>query len=81
MHALRYSYVHRRDRKGDFRRLWIQRINAAARQHGLTYSRLIHGLTAAGVEVDRKALADLAVRDEAAFAAVADKAKAAAAPA
>ena len=82
MHALRYAYQHRRDRKGDFRRLWIQRINAAARQHGLTYSKLIHGLTAAGVEVDRKVLADLAVRDEAAFAALADKAKtAAAAPA
>ena len=75
MHALRYAYVHRRDRKGDFRRLWIQRINAAARQHDLTYSRLIHGLTKAGVEVDRKVLSDLAVRDEAAFAAIAEKAK------
>ena len=81
MHALRYSYQHRRDRKGDFRRLWIQRINAAARQHGLTYSKLIHGLAVAGVEVDRKVLADLAVRDEAAFAAVAEKAKTAAAAA
>ena len=81
MHALRYSYQHRRDRKGDFRRLWIQRINAAARQHGLTYSKLIHGLAKAGVEVDRKVLADLAVRDEAAFAAVAEKAKSAAAAA
>ncbi len=77
MHALRYAYQHRRDRKGDFRRLWIQRINAAARQHDLTYSKLIHGLTKAGVEVDRKILADLAVRDEAAFAAVAEKAKSA----
>lgn len=75
MHALRYSYQHRRDRKGDFRRLWIQRINAASRQHGLTYSTLIHGLSTAGVEVDRKILADLAVRDEAAFAAFAEKAK------
>ena len=75
MHALRYAYVHRRDRKGDFRRLWIQRINAAARQHDLTYSKLIHGLSKAGVEVDRKVLADLAVRDEAAFAAIAEKAK------
>ena len=81
MHALRYAYQHRRDRKGDFRRIWIQRINAAARQHGLTYSKLIHGLTVAGVEVDRKILADLAVRDEAAFAAVADKAKSAVAAA
>jgi len=82
MHALRYAYVHRRDRKGDFRRLWIQRINAAARQHDLTYSKLIHGLSKAGVEVDRKVLADLAVRDEAAFAAIAEKARAAvAAPA
>ncbi|RLC56899.1 MAG: 50S ribosomal protein L20 [Chloroflexi bacterium] len=77
MHALRYAYQHRRDRKGDFRRLWIQRINAAARQHDLTYSRLIHGLSKAGVEVDRKVLADLAVRDEAAFAAIAEKAKSA----
>ncbi len=81
MHALRYAYEHRRDRKGDFRRLWIQRINAAARQHGLTYSKLIHGLSTAGVEVDRKVLADLAVRDEAAFAAIAEKAKSAATPA
>ena len=81
MHALRYAYQHRRDRKGDFRRIWIQRINAAARQHGLTYSKLIHGLTVAGVEVDRKILADLAVRDQAAFAAVAEKAKSAVAAA
>ena len=77
MHALRYSYEHRRDRKGDFRRLWIQRINAAARLHGLSYSRLIHGLTQAGVQVDRKLLADLAVRDAAAFAVLAEKAKSA----
>jgi large subunit ribosomal protein L20 len=75
MHALRYSYEHRRDRKGDFRRLWIIRINAAARLNGLSYSRLISGLGKAGVEVDRKALADLAVRDEAAFGAMAQKAK------
>jgi large subunit ribosomal protein L20 len=77
MHALRYAYEHRRDKKGDFRRLWIMRINAAARLHGLSYSRLISGLTKAGVEVDRKILADLAVRDDAAFGQVADKAKAA----
>ena len=77
MHALRYAYEHRRDRKGDFRRLWIMRINAAARLHGLSYSRFIDGLTKAGVEVDRKVLADLAVRDDAAFGQVAEKAKAA----
>jgi len=75
MHALRYAYEHRRDRKGDFRRLWIMRINAAARQHGLSYSRLINGLTKAGVEVDRKVLADLAVRDAAAFGSLVATAK------
>ena len=75
IHALQYAYEHRRDRKGDFRRLWIQRINAAARQHGLSYSRLISGLKKGGVEVDRKLLADLAVRDEAAFAKLAETAK------
>lgn len=77
MHALRYSTEHRRDRKGDFRRLWIVRINAAARLHDTTYSRMLHGLRRAGVEVDRKMLADLAVRDPAAFGALADRAKAA----
>ena len=77
MHALRYAYEHRRDRKGDFRKLWIMRINAAARLHGLSYSRLINGLSKAGVEVDRKVLADLAVRDDAAFGQIAEKAKAA----
>jgi len=81
MHALRYAYEHRRDKKGDFRRLWIQRINAAARLSGLSYSRLINGLTRAGVAVDRKILADLAVRDAAAFAKLADTAKGALAPA
>lgn len=75
MHALRYAYEHRRDRKGDFRRLWIQRINAAARLHGLSYSRLMDGLNKAGVEVDRKVLADMAVRDEAAFAQMAQVAR------
>ena len=78
MHALRYAWEHRRDRKSDFRRLWIQRINAAARQHGLSYSRFINGLAKAGIEMDRKVLADLAVRDAAAFGAIAEKAKAAA---
>ena len=77
LHALDYAYRDRRDRKGQFRRLWIMRINAAARQEGLTYGRLIHGLHRAGVEVDRKVLADLAVRDPSAFAALAAQAKAA----
>ncbi|MBI2855851.1 MAG: 50S ribosomal protein L20 [Chloroflexi bacterium] len=65
--ALSYAYRHRRERKGDMRRLWITRINAAARQRGLSYSQLIHGLGQAGVEVDRKILADLAVRDPQGF--------------
>jgi large subunit ribosomal protein L20 len=77
MHALRYAYVHRRDRKGDFRKLWIQRINAAARLNGISYSRLINGLAKSGIEIDRKSLADLAVRDAPAFAQIADTAKAA----
>lgn len=67
MHALEYSYRDRRARKGEFRRLWIQRINAACRQHDTTYSRFIAGLKAAEVEVDRKMLADIAVSDPAAF--------------
>jgi large subunit ribosomal protein L20 len=67
MHALRDAYINRRDRKGDFRRLWIARINAAARQEGISYSRFIAGLKAADVEVDRKMLADLAVSDRSAF--------------
>ena len=70
MHSLQYAYRDRRARKGDFRQLWIQRINAATRQHGMSYSRFIAGLKAAGVEVDRKMLADLAVRDIAAFGAL-----------
>ena len=70
MHSLQYAYRDRRARKGDFRQLWIQRINAAARLHGMSYSRFIAGLKAAGVEVDRKVLADLAVTDDAAFAAL-----------
>ena len=79
--ALSHAYNHRRERKGDMRRLWITRINAAAREHGLSYSRLVHGLSQANVEVDRKMLADLAVRDSAAFAELAAVAKEAAAPA
>ena len=68
MSALSHAYNHRRERKGDMRRLWILRINAAAREHGLSYSQLIHGLQQAEVSVDRKILADLAVRDSQAFA-------------
>ena len=68
MHSMQYAYRDRRARKGDFRKLWIQRINAAARLHGTSYSRFIAGLHRAGVEVDRKVLADLAVTDDAAFA-------------
>jgi len=75
MKSLSYSYRHRRERKGDFRRLWIVRINAAARQQGLSYSRLIDGLKKAGVEVDRKMLADMAVRDPNAFSQLAIIAK------
>ncbi len=65
--AMAYAYIGRKMRKRDFRSLWIQRINAAARQHGLTYSQLIGGLKKAGIELDRKALAELAVSDPAAF--------------
>jgi large subunit ribosomal protein L20 len=75
LHSMTYSYRDRRQRKGDFRQLWIQRINAASRANGLTYNRLIQGLKLAEVEVDRKALADLAVTDEAAFAAIVQVAK------
>jgi len=71
----RYAYRDRRNKKRDFRRLWITRINAAAHLHELTYSRLINGLKLAGVEVDRKILADLAVRDPQAFTALADRAR------
>ena len=67
VHAMAYSYAHRRERKGDFRRLWILRIGAAARQEGLTYNAFVHGLKQANVEVDRKVLADLAVRDPKVF--------------
>lgn len=70
MHSLQYAFRDRRARKGDFRRLWIQRINAACRLNDISYSRFISGLKAAGAEVDRKVLADLAVSDPAAFAAL-----------
>jgi large subunit ribosomal protein L20 len=77
LHSMTYAYRDRKKRKGDFRQLWIQRINAAARLNGMTYNRFIQGLKAAGVEVDRKVLADLAVTDEAAFAALVKVARAA----
>jgi large subunit ribosomal protein L20 len=73
--ALKYAFVGRRNKKRDFRRLWVIRINAAAREQGLTYSQLMRGLKLAGVTLDRKSLADLAVTDPAAFAAVAAQAK------
>jgi large subunit ribosomal protein L20 len=76
-HSMVYSYRDRRAKKGEFRRLWIQRINAGARANGMTYNRFIQGLRAAGVEVDRKILADLAVNDPTAFAALVEIAKAA----
>ncbi len=73
--ALKYAFVGRRNKKRDFRRLWVIRINAAARENGLTYAELIHGLKAAGMEIDRKTLADLAVTQPAAFARIAAQAK------
>lgn len=75
LHSLNYAYRDRRARKGDFRQLWITRINAAARQNGMTYNRFIQGLRVAGVEVDRKILAELAVSDPSAFAALVDIAR------
>ena len=77
LHSMQYAYRARRARKGDFRKLWIQRINAAARQHDMSYSRFINGLHLAGVEVDRKVLADLAVSDADAFGALVEVASAA----
>jgi large subunit ribosomal protein L20 len=72
-----YAYRDRRNRKRDFRRLWITRINAASREHGLSYSRFIHGLKLAGVKIDRKMLAELAVNDSAAFSSLAEAAQSA----
>jgi large subunit ribosomal protein L20 len=77
LHSFVYAYNDRRARKGDFRRLWIQRINAAARLNGLTYNRFIQGLNLAGIEVDRRILADLAVNDAKTFASLVASAKAA----
>ncbi|MCL0064006.1 50S ribosomal protein L20 [Dehalococcoidia bacterium] len=68
LHSLSYAYRHRRERKRDMRRLWIARINAATREHDLPYNKFMHGLIRAGVSLDRKILADMAVRDSAAFA-------------
>src|SRR3954465_7513021 len=76
MHSLQYAFRDRRARKGEFRKLWIQRINAACRQNDISYSRFIAGLREAGIEVDRKILADLAVTDPTAFAALVAKVKA-----
>ena len=75
LHSLHYAYEHRRERKGDFRRLWITRINAATRAAGLTYSRFIQGLKAAGVDLDRKVLADLAATDQPEFTRLIEVAK------
>ncbi|OHV33629.1 MULTISPECIES: 50S ribosomal protein L20 [Pseudofrankia] len=80
LHSMNYAYRDRRARKGDFRQLWITRINAAARANGMTYNRFIQGLKIAGVEVDRKILADLAVNDAAAFTALVEVARAAVPP-
>ena len=77
MKSLMYAYVGRKRRKRDFRQLWIARINAAARQNGLSYSKFMHGLKVAGIDLNRKVLADIAVNDAAGFAALAEKAKAA----
>jgi len=77
LHSLVYAYNDRREKKGQFRRLWIQRINAASRANGLTYNRLIQGLNLAGVAVDRRILADLAVNEPKAFASLVATAKAA----
>ena len=75
--ALRYAYRDRRNRKRDFRALWIQRINAGAREHGLSYSQFMHGIKLAGVDLDRKVLSDLAIREPAAFEAIAATARSA----
>ncbi len=77
MKSLNYAYIGRRLRKRDFRRLWIARINAAARMNGMSYSKLMHGLNVAGINLNRKVLADIAVNDATAFTALVEKAKAA----
>lgn len=75
LHSMTYAYRDRKDRKSQFRRLWITRINAAARINGISYSRFMEGLNKAGIEVDRKMLADLAINDQAAFASLAATAR------
>jgi large subunit ribosomal protein L20 len=77
LHSGQYAYRDRRDRKGQFRRLWITRIGAASRANGMTYSTFMHGLKGAGIELDRKMLADIAVRDPKAFAGLVESAKSA----
>ena len=77
MHSGNYAFRDRRARKGEFRRLWIQRINAAARQNGTSYSKLVNGLNVAGVQVDRKILADMAVNDPEAFSKLVERAESA----
>ena len=74
-HSMVYAFDHRKDKKGDFRRLWIQRINAGVRAHGMTYNRFIQGLKEAGVEVDRRLLSELATNDPAAFASLVEVAR------
>jgi len=76
LHSMRYAFADRRTRKGDFRRLWIARINAACREHGMSYNRFINGLKRAQVDIDRRMLSELAVRDKAAFGALVDVARA-----
>ena len=76
MHSLAYAYAHRKDRKGDFRKLWIARINAAARMNGISYSRFINGLNRAGVAVNRKMLSELAIHDAHGFSELVEVAKA-----
>jgi len=76
LHALSYAYAHRKEKKGDMRRLWIIRVGAAAREHGISYSQFIHGLKLANIDLDRKALSDLAMNESSAFAEIAEAAKA-----
>jgi large subunit ribosomal protein L20 len=76
LHSMRYAFADRRTRKGDFRRLWIARINAACREHGMSYNRFMNGLKIAQVDIDRRMLSDLAVRDKAAFGALVELARA-----
>ena len=75
IHALQYSYDHRKKKKGDMRRLWNVRLNAAARDNGLSYSKLVHGLNLAGIEINRKVLSELAITDPEAFSNIVDSAK------